>query len=206
MLNFNQLCKFTILMKIIIHVLLTFILSNLQAQNWQYLSQISPKNELIIFAPNIISTELNERDFAISPDDKEIYYSVVSGRNKSVIMVIQFFNKKWQSPKIASFSSSQFYDIEPAFSHDGKRLFFSSNRQSNSGGVKDADIWVVNRKANGEWSEPENVGSPVNTTGDEYFPSISKNGTLYWTGQYQNGIGGEDIWFAKFINGVFQKP
>lgn len=168
-------------------------------QNWKYLSQKPPVSKAELFAPNLVSTQHNERDFAISPDGKRIYYSIVGNRNLSVIVERKYEKNKWQSPQIASFSGN-YYDIEPTFSSDGNELYFSSNRNGNF------DIWFVRKTKDGNWSSPTALNKTINTNENEYFPSITKNGTLYWTANYPSGNGGEDIWFSKKINGEYQKP
>ena len=175
------------------------------AQNWQYLEQKQPQSEPILFAPYVLSTNFNERDFAISPDGKEIYYSLITSERAARIMVRKYENGKWQLPKIASFSGNS-YDIEPAFSPDGKKMFFASNRSLSGTGTKDFDIWFVERNADGSWSMPQNVGEPVNTNADEYYPSLTVDGTLYYTAKYAGGIGGEDIWMSQWVNGSFTNP
>ncbi len=174
-------------------------------QDWQYLSQKLPDNQAIMFAPYLLSTNFNERDMAISPDGKEIYYSLVLSRTSAMIMVRRYENGKWQAAKVASFSGKS-NDIEPAFSPDGKKLFFASSRTLTGSGTKDFDIWFVERNADNTWSAPQNMGSPINTAENEYYPSLDKNNTLYYTAKYAGGVGGEDIWASKFENGAYQKP
>ncbi|MCU0393685.1 MAG: hypothetical protein MUE81_21435 [Thermoflexibacter sp.] len=177
----------------------------ISAQDWQYLGKTQPKESPTLFAPYELSTNFNERDFAISPDGKEIYYSFITSERSAAIMVRKYENNKWQLAKTASFSDNS-YNIEPAFSPDGKKLFFASNRSLAGGGTKDFDIWFVERKADGTWGEPQNLGEPVNTPADEYYPSLTKDGTIYYTAKYNAGIGGEDIWQSKWVNGQYTKP
>lgn len=175
------------------------------SQDWQYLSQKTPDNQAVIFAPYSVSTNFNERDMAISPDGKEMCYSLVLSQTSAMIMFRRYENGKWQPAKAASFSG-KFHDIEPAFSADGKKLFFASNRALTGTGTKDFDIWFVERNADDSWSAPKNMGSPINTVANEFYPSLDKNNSIYYTAKYAGGIGGEDIWVSKFENGAYQKP
>ncbi|MBK8496879.1 MAG: PD40 domain-containing protein [Chitinophagaceae bacterium] len=84
-------------------------------------------------------------------------------------------------------------------------MFFSSNRPLSGSEIKDFDIWVV-EKENGKWGEPRNLGAPVNTKEDEFYPSITKTGNLYFTAAYKNGIGKEDVFMAKLENGKYGEP
>jgi Tol biopolymer transport system component len=99
--------------------------------------------------------------------------------------------------------SGQYSDLEPAFSPDGTRLFFASNRPLDAQGVpKDYDIWFVEMTDTG-WSDPQNIGEPVNTSGNEYYPSVSAEGSLYFTARHPGSLGGEDIFRSRLVNGSY---
>jgi WD40-like Beta Propeller Repeat len=159
-----------------------------------------------IFAPGLISTGLNERDFALSPDGLELFYTLQSPQG--VFQTILYMKKdskgKWTKPAIAPFAG-RFSDLEPSFSADGKKLFFSSNRPISGNEIKDFDIWVV-EKDNNKWGEPKNAGLPVNTPQDEFYPCITNTGNLYFTAAYKNAVGKEDIYFSKWENGKYAEP
>jgi hypothetical protein len=160
----------------------------------------------IIFGRNAISTGKRERDFAISPDGLEIMYTIQSpnGKFSSIVNSRKSKAGNWTKPEIVSFSG-QYSDLEPAYSHDGKFLFFSSNRPVKGNEIKDFDIWTV-EQINGKWSNPKVLGNHINSRDDEFYPSVSKNGNLYFTATYKNGVGKEDIWFSKWENEQFGEP
>jgi len=180
-----------------------FISSTAPAQQLQF---NQPPSLPGIVAPGFISTGLSERDFAISPDGSEIFYTLQSpqGIFQTLVHVRKDSKGSWQKPAIASFAGT-YSDLEPAFTPDGKKLFFASNRPVNGTEIKDFDIWVV-EKENGKWGEPKNMGAPVNTTADEFYPSITKSGNLYFTAAYKNAIGKEDIYMARWENGKYSEP
>jgi hypothetical protein len=153
-----------------------------------------------------INTNLNERDFALSPDGMEIFYTLQSpyDRFQTILYIRKGNNGKWSKPEIAPFANTYNF-LEPAFSPDGKKLFFSSNRPLTGDKAKDFDIWWV-EKINGKWSEPQNVGGPVNTSADEFYPSITQSGNLYYTAAYKDAVGKEDIYLAAFVNGIYKTP
>ena len=159
-----------------------------------------------LFGEGIISTLLSERDMALSPDGNELLYTVQVPAAGIAVIVSCTKNAKgaWQSPQVASFSG-QYSDLEPAFSADGKKLFFASNRPVQGNQPKDFDIWYT-EKVKGQWSTPVNIGSPVNTTANEFYPSVAKNGNLYFTATYKKGVGQEDIYLAKWENGKYLEP
>lgn len=84
-------------------------------------------------------------------------------------------------------------------------MYFSSNRPVDGNSAKDFDIWRVSRVGSG-WGNPENVGPSVNTSADEFYPSITKSGSLYFTAAYEGGVGKEDIYVAIPQGSGFQKP
>ena len=149
-----------------------------------YLGQPDPGDNLELFAPGTISNGYHNRDIAITPDGREIYTSVVLGNNSySIIMVHKMVDGIWQEPVAASFSSGfRYLDVEPVISPDGKKVLFVSNRPDPANGRSEEnwDIWAAERKGD-TWGEPYNLGVPVNSESDEYFPSLARDGTIYFT-------------------------
>jgi len=95
---------------------------------------------------------------------------------------------------------------EGAFSAspDGKFLFFTSC--SRPGGVGRCDIWYTAREGE-TWTEPKNLGQPVNSREWESQPSISADGvTIYFASNRPGGFGGTDIWYSKKTNGKWGNP
>jgi hypothetical protein len=146
-----------------------------------YVGQGLPGAEARLFAPGFVSTGLAERDVTMTPDGNELYFSAQVGERGHFIAIVftRQVEGRWTSPEVAPFSG-QHLDIEPHISPDGRRLFFASNRGGNM------DIWVAEREDDG-WGEPSNLGPPVNTEGDEFFPSVTRDGTIYYTGPDESG-------------------
>lgn len=171
-----------------------------------YLGQQPPGATPKLFAPGIVSTGLSERDLAITPDGDEIYFSGVIGANHnfSAILVVKRVDGRWSKPEVAPFSGN-YMDLEPAISPDGQRLFFLSNRPlpGSSDAVGNEDIWVMERTEEG-WSEPSNLGPPVNSEAPEFFPSVTRDATLYFT---RRGEGrSETIFRSRFVDGAYTEP
>lgn len=164
-----------------------------------------PPAELQMLASGFISTAINERDFAISPDGKEIYYTVSTPKStfQTIVFIRQVKQGEWSKPAVVSFAGN-YSDLEPAFSADGKTLYFASNRPITGEKIKDFDIWKVSRHGDA-WSAPVNLGNVINTEGDEFYPSIAKNGNIYFTAAYKHGPGREDIYQSVFKDGAYQK-
>lgn len=158
-----------------------------------------------LFAEGFISTTMNERDFALSPDGKELYFTISTPESSFQTIVFSTLGKGgWSKPEIAPFAG-KYSDLEPAFNVEGNKMYFASNRPFNGDKPKDFDIWVVERIGK-TWGEPKNLGLAVNTKLDEFYPSIAKSGNLYFTAQYQDGVGKEDIFLANWKIDRFEKP
>lgn len=170
------------------------------------IAQTPPPVSPQLFLEDKLSTGLNERDLAISPDGNELLFTVVAPLNKfsAIFQITKQPNGTWSKPEIASFSGN-YPDLEPAFSPDGKKLYFVSKRPLNGKSKNDFDIWMT-EKINGIWSEPKHLGNEVNTEMDEFYPSVAANGNLYFTASYNESVSKEDIFVARFENGSYTKP
>jgi hypothetical protein len=172
-----------------------------------FLGQMLPDTLPELFAPGIVSTGMYTRDVAITPDGKEIYFCVAIGNyTYSTILCAREENGRWLPPEIVPFSGGPgVTDFEPALSPDGSRLYFLSNRPDGEEPPGDQDIWVVERDSAGAWGIPRNLGEPVNSDGGEYFPSLTRDGTLYFT-RNEKGSGLNQIFRSRWVDGAFQEP
>lgn len=153
----------------------------------------SPEGVAILFGNDEVSDGFGNRDMAISPAGDEFFYTMQQGEQLSVILHSVKRGNGWTTPEVASFSG-KFSDLEPAFSPDGNRLYFVSRRPENDEPKKDYDIWYVSRNAKG-WSAPERLPAPVNSAGNEYYPSVTRTGDIYFT--LDVGESKEDIVVCK---------
>lgn len=108
----------------------------------------------------------------------------------------------WTDLRELPFNSDTFSCMHPSLSADGRTLYFASDRPGGYGG---ADIWKVDRSADGRsWGEPENLGPLVNTAANEVFPFIHVSGTLFFASNGHNTLGGLDLFFYdKDDNGEY---
>ncbi|WP_346859579.1 tetratricopeptide repeat protein [uncultured Draconibacterium sp.] len=90
----------------------------------------------------------------------------------------------------------------PAVSEDGKLMIFSSDMP---GGQGKSDLYF-SELVDGKWSEPKNLGTKINTFGNEYFPFLANGTTLYFASNGHMGYGGLDLYKSEFKNGEWQEP
>jgi hypothetical protein len=180
--------------------------SKLGVLTGEYFGQRPPGMKPELFAPGLVSTGLSERDMAITPDGTEIYFTAVLGSSYtfSAIIVYRQLEDQWKGPEVVSFSGN-YMDLEPALSADGQQMFFVSRRPVEGTGepVDHEDIWVVDR-VDDKWSTPRNLGAPINTPQPEFFPSVTRNGTLYFTRKGEDQI--ESIYRSRLSDGVYSEP
>jgi hypothetical protein len=181
--------------------------SKLPSLSGPFLGQSLPDSVPELFAPGVVSTGMFTRDVAISPDGKEIYFCVAIGNyTYSTILYSREVNGQWIPPEIVPFSGGPgILDFEPALSADGSRLYFLSTRPDGDEEAGDQDIWMVERDKQGSWGIPQNLGEPVNTDGGEFFPSLTTDGTLYFT-RNEKGSALNQIFRSRFVDGAFQEP
>jgi outer membrane protein OmpA-like peptidoglycan-associated protein/tetratricopeptide (TPR) repeat protein len=115
--------------------------------------------------------------------------------------------KKWTNIVPLPFNNDQYSVGHPAFSADGKTLYFASDMP---GGVGGTDIYmshlIADHQGNKSWSQPINLGSEINTPGNEMFPFIDNDGNLWYASDGLAGLGGLDVFMAGRKNDGFLKP
>lgn len=149
--------------------------------------------------PAPINTGANEGTPTMDRRFRTLYFTrctVVKGTQQNCkIFSSDRRGASWADPVKLAFQIDSVTYGHPTLSADGQELFFSSNL---SGGYGKLDIWVshYDRKTRG-WGDPVNLGPDINTAGDEVFPYIHPDGTLYFSSDGLPGMGGLDIFAAK---------
>jgi len=106
---------------------------------------------------------------------------------------------KWSDPEPFYLNNIDYSVGHPSLSADGNTMYFSSNM---SGGYGGADIYKVVRNGQGEWGAAQNMGSEINTEGNEMFPFFEeKNGILFFASDGRFGLGGLDIFVCPMSGG-----
>ncbi len=151
----------------------------------------------------------NIRDFTLASNGMEAYVTVQSPLTEvSVLIQLKNVNNKWSAPKLMPFSG-QYNDLEPFLSKNDLRLYFVSNRPltDSTKQSKDYDIWYVKREnITSEWGTPINIGLPINTTNDEFYPTLAENNNLYFTSNNSDSKGKDDIYCSVWKNNQYSEP
>jgi len=145
-----------------------------------------------------LNTELDEGACCFTPDSKTMYLTVC----KTDPSYPRFAQIATSSRSDASWGKANVLEItkdtlslfaHPAVSPDGMWLYFVSDMPGGMGGL---DIWRVMLTSSGLGSL-ENLGAPINTPGNEMFPTFRPNGDLYFSSDGHPGLGGLDIFIAQ---------
>jgi len=162
-----------------------------------------------IFAPEIISTDLDESCGSFSPDGQTFYFvrrgAYTTSPPISLICFSELRAGKWTHPEVASFSAT-YLDACPCFSTDGKRLCLQSKPPTKSNGnSRDWNVWVVD-KIEGDWSDPRELSEPINTAKNDTNPAIAADGTVYFASDRDSAPGYFHIYRAHLTNGKYEQP
>lgn len=163
-----------------------------------------PLPEPVVFGAGVISTGDYESHPAFTPDGSTVYFlKDTPDVGFWTIVVSHYVDGKWTTPEVAPFSG-QYGDADPFITADGSRFYFISNRTNNGKVKEDTDIWMMEKTANG-WSDPVRLPEPVNSSSNEWYPTVASDDTLYF-GSNRSGSRGNDIYKSRFTNGQFQSP
>ncbi len=117
---------------------------------------------------------------------------------KLKLYIAELSESGWSEATELPFNGDDFSTAHPAWSKDGRYLYFSSDRKGGQGGM---DIWVVEYK-DSKWGTPVNLGKEVNTKGTEVFPFVDERGNVYFASDGLKGAGGLDIFIVSTQNGL----
>jgi outer membrane protein OmpA-like peptidoglycan-associated protein/tetratricopeptide (TPR) repeat protein len=148
--------------------------------------------------PGDINTNLNEGAQNISQDGQWLIFTGCNfpeGYGSCDLYISYLTPDGWSAAEnMGNRINTDQWETAPSLSPDKRDLYFTSRRFGGYGG---SDIYVSHRLANGQWSEPDNLGPEVNTMGDESCPFIhADNQTLYFTSGGHPGYGGDDLFLV----------
>jgi outer membrane protein OmpA-like peptidoglycan-associated protein/tetratricopeptide (TPR) repeat protein len=161
------------------------------------------------------NTRFHEGPLSFSPDGKKVYFTRNNISEKKMrrdangIQNLKIYEAdvsekgEWLNEREIALNSKDFSVGHPTLSSDGKTMFFASDMPGGFGG---ADIYSVSLNADGTFGKPVNLGSEINTEGNEMFPCIGSDGYLYFASNGLIGLGGLDVFVAfPSKSGSFRK-
>lgn len=157
-----------------------------------------------------LNSKYNDGPVSVSIDGKTMYFAseslkdnnFVKASNKDKLGQVNIYKSEWMNNKWSNFMSlpingKGYSCANPFIANNGKTLYFSSNMPGSIGGI---DIWKVAINADGSFGQPQNLGTNVNTEGNESFPTVTEDGgVLYFASTGRQGLGGYDI-FSYDLN------
>jgi len=153
-----------------------------------------------------VNSKLHEAHVTFSPDGETMFFSrnniinrKVGKSDEGVILLKTYrsdlINGKWKNLEDIPFNNDEYSVGHPALTADGNTLFFVSDMP---GGIGGTDIYKVTLDIeNRNWDTPVNLGPEINTPGNEMFPWVDKDGTLYYASNGKVGMGGLDLFKAS---------
>jgi outer membrane protein OmpA-like peptidoglycan-associated protein len=157
----------------------------------------------------INSENINDGCITFSPDGKLMVFAKGnSGKRKGAgdvdLYLSRFRNGVWTEPIPLNINDPDAWDSTPAFSPDGRTLYFSSNRKGRGrerSGYGGTDIYSAQMDTRGRFSKVRNLGPEINTAGNEMFPYVAEDAKLYFASDGHPGYGGLDLFVVKRANG-----
>ncbi len=158
--------------------------------------------------PVEITTDLNAGDdcssCALNKDGTELFLYKTDNFDGNIYSS-NFVDDSWTAVvRLNRNINTKFYESHASVSADGKRLYFTSNRESGLGGL---DIYVSEKDNTGDWGPAVNMGSEINTDYNEDNPFITENDSvLYFCSEGHNSIGGYDNFRSRIKGSSWTEP
>jgi len=190
-------------------------MDNWTGQNFSdlFISKLDPKGQwstpVQLETGNVVNTEANEGNPAVNSKFNQMYFTRCPNDKANLqgckIMVSRRVGRNWGEPKaldLGGDSTTVFGN--PSISPDELTLLFSSDLPKGQGGK---DIWMSTRKTpNDNFGRAKNAGPVINSPGDEMFPFMRNDTSLYFSSNGHPGMGGLDIFRTTFSNDEWSKP
>ncbi|MEM9325928.1 MAG: OmpA family protein [Bacteroidota bacterium] len=141
---------------------------------------------------------VNEGSITIFPDGLSVIFAKgnngkATGNDEVNLYFSRYRNGKWITPRPLRINDPGSWDSTPALSRDGKTLYFASTRPGGYGG---SDIYSAKMDRRGRWVDVRNMGPDINTPGNEMFPFVSEDGSMYFSSDGHPGFGSLDLFKA----------
>lgn len=146
------------------------------------------------WTPRTLSTDQYESSPTLSPDGRELFFFRADRDFDNYRLLHSLCEGgRWSVPREPAFAADAgVLETDPAFSPDGQRLYYGSDRHR----ADDLDIWMVERQPGGAWGTPQRLPEPVNSPHTELLPREQPDGRLLFGSSRPGGPGGRDLYFA----------
>ena len=152
-----------------------------------------------------INTKSHDASLSITPDGQSLFFYNSTHAGEGNIFESKLKGEEWTTPvKLANGINSEYLEVSASVSPDGNELYFVSNRP---GGIGQKDIYKATKNEKGEWVNPVNLGDVINTPYNEDAAYFHPDGSLYFSSQGHNSMGGYDVFVTRQnINGDWTTP
>lgn len=168
-----------------------------------YLPSADENSQLAKFS-KLGKTKYHEGPLVFFDNENQVYFTRINAFGKKNqfrrALYQATFDDSNENVKIVPlpFNSPNYSVGQPATNESGTTLIFASNMPGGYGG---SDLYI-SYKEDGKWVAPTNLGSNINTSGDEFFPFLSNNNDLYFSSDGHSGLGGLDIFRTSLTAGA----
>ncbi|HLT81970.1 MAG TPA: OmpA family protein [Cyclobacteriaceae bacterium] len=153
-----------------------------------------------------VASDFNVGTAGISADGQRMLIFMGGASDPGSIFVIERSGESWSKPSVVAntLNTPKYLESTASITPDGKTIYFASDRIGGHGGL---DIYRIERKSDGTWTAPINLGPEVNTAANEDAPFIHPDQqTLFFTSDGPRSMGGRDIFKTMLVNGKWTRP
>lgn len=153
-----------------------------------------------------INGTFNDGPASFNREGTEMAYTRNKHRDHSKDKIVElqiyfssFNNEKWSKPDPFIYNNTEYSVGQPYLTLDGKTMYFTSDMPGGFGG---SDLYITTKNEQNQWTKPQNLGSKINTEGDEMFPFFQDlNEVLFFASTGHYGFGGLDVFMCRWSNG-----
>lgn len=168
--------------------------------------------------PQLLQGDVNGRfhegPASFSKDGNTVYFTrsnyfkrkmVINEKEENNLKIFKatLINNEWKNLVEFPFNSDDYSCGHPTLTEDGKTMYFVSDMP---GGIGGTDLYKTTLGNDGKWTTPENLGKEINTSGNEMFPYIHNDGSLYFSSDAHNTMGGLDVFITYFDGSRWMTP